>query len=335
MLAVITAPDGPPPPGLEALADVARVHYATSLEHVARAVENAEVLLLWDFRAQMLSEAWSHARRLRWIHSSAAGVDAVLFPQLIASEVVLTSSRGVYDRAIAEYVLGLMLAFAKDLWTTAEDQRRREWRHRETERLHDRRLLVIGVGGIGRAIATLARAAGMQVEAVARTGRSDPDLGRITAVADLGGVLGDADYVVIAAPLTPETRGLFTGTAFEQMKPTARLINIGRGAIVDEAALLDALRRKRIAGAALDVFMQEPLPKEHPFWDLPGLVVSPHMCGDFIGWGAAVADLFVKNYMRWRRGEPLLNMVDKTLGYVASSDQPALRRADEPPAASR
>ena len=153
MLAVITAPDGPPPPGLEALADVARVHYATSLEHVAHAVENAEVLLLWDFRAQMLSEAWSHARRLRWIHSSAAGVDAVLFPQLIASKVVLTNSRGVYDRAIAEYVLGLMLAFAKDVWTTAEDQRRREWRHRETERLHDRRLLVIGVGGIGRAIA--------------------------------------------------------------------------------------------------------------------------------------------------------------------------------------
>jgi phosphoglycerate dehydrogenase-like enzyme len=257
----------------------------------------------------------------------------VLFPELIASDVILTNSRGVYDRAIAEYVLGLMLAFAKDMWTTADAQRRREWRYRETELLQDRRLLVIGAGGIGRAIARLARAAGMKVEATARTGRSDPELGRITAVADLGGVLGDADYVVIAAPLTPETRGLFTAAAFERMKPTARLINIGRGAIVDEAALLDALRRKRIAGAALDVFMQEPLPKEHPFWDLPGLVVSPHMCGDFIGWTAAVADLFVKNYLRWRRGELLLNIVEKALGYVASSELPPGQTRERPPAA--
>jgi phosphoglycerate dehydrogenase-like enzyme len=297
VLAVLTAPRGPRPPGLEPLAGVATVRYATSLKHVARAVEDAEVLLLWDFRAQMLREAWRHARRLRWIHSSGAGVDAVLFPELVASDVILTNSRGVYDRAIAEYVLGLVLAFAKDVWTTAAAQRRGEWRHRETELMQDRQLLVVGAGGIGRAIAQLARAAGMGVEVAARTGRLDPELGRITAVADLGGVLGDADYVVIAAPLTPETRGLFTAAAFERMKPTARLINIGRGAIVDEAALLAALRRKRIAGAALDVFMHEPLPKKHPFWGLPGLVVSPHMCGDFIGWTAAVADLFVKNYM--------------------------------------
>ena len=117
------------------------------------------------------------------------------------------------------------------------------------------------------------------------------------------------------------------------MKPTARLINIGRGAIVDEAALLEALRRKRIAGAALDVFMHEPLPKEHPFWGLPGLVVSPHMCGDFIGWAAAVADQFVENYLRWRRGEPLSNVVDKTLGYVPSPDLTSATSAGAPPAA--
>ena len=330
---MLTAPDRPRPPALEPLAGMATVRYATSLEQVARAVEDADVLLLWDFRAQMLREAWLHARRLRWIHSSGAGVDAVLFPELVASDVILTNSRGLFDRAIAEYVLGLMLAFAKDMWTTADAQRRREWRHRETELLQGRRLLVIGAGGIGRAIARLARGVGMQVEAAARTGRSDPELGRITAVADLGGVLGGADYVVVAAPLTPETRGLFTAAAFERMKPTARLINIGRGAIVDEAALLEALRRKRIAGAALDVFMHEPLPKEHPFWGLPGLVVSPHMCGDFIGWAAAVADQFVENYLRWRRGEPLSNVVDKTLGYVPSPDLTSATSAGAPPAA--
>ncbi len=332
MVAMLTAPDDPRTPALEPLAGLATIRYAMSFERIAPAVEDAEVLLLWDFRAQMLREAWQHARRLRWIHSSGAGVDAVLFPELIASDVILTNSRGVYDRAIAEYVLSLMLAFAKDVWTTADSQRRHEWRHRETELLQGRRLLVIGAGGIGRAIARLARAAGMVVEAAARIGRSDPEFGRITGVADLGGILGDADYVVIAAPLTPETRGLFTAAAFERMKPTARLINIGRGPIVDEAALLDALRRRRIAGAALDVFMHEPLPKDHPFWDLPGLIVSPHMCGDFIGWPGAVADVFVENYLRWRRGEPLLNVVDKSLGYVASPDLPPANPAGAPPA---
>jgi phosphoglycerate dehydrogenase-like enzyme len=329
VLAVLSAPNRPLPPALESLAGVAAVRYATSPEKVAAAVEDADVLLLWDFRAEMLQSAWHHAGRLRWIHSSGAGVDAVLFPALVASEVVLTNSRGVYDRAIAEYVLCLMLGFAKDLWTTADLQRRHEWGYRETELLQNRRLLVVGAGGIGRAIARLGRAAGMRVGAVARTGRADPELGCITAVAYLNPVLGDADYVVIAAPLTPETRGLFSAAAFERMKPGARLINIGRGAIVDEEALADALRHRRIAGAALDVFMHEPLPKEHPFWDLPGLVVSPHMSGDFVGWAAAVADLFIENYQRWRRGDPLLNVVDKTLGYVASADaHPASRRND-------
>jgi phosphoglycerate dehydrogenase-like enzyme len=334
-VAVLRAPDKPKPPGLERVAALAEIRDATSPEEVPRAVCGAEVLLLWDFRATMLRDAWTHARDLRWIHSSGAGVDAVLFPELVASDVVLTNSRGIYDRAIAEYVLGLMLVFAKDLWTTADLQRRREWRYRETELVADRRVLIVGAGGIGRAIARLARAAGMRPEAVARTGRTDPELGRITPVAKLHDVLGEADYVVIAAPLTPETRGLFDAAAFRRMKPTARLINIGRGAIVDEAALAGALRARRIAGAALDVFMQEPLPEAHPFWDLPGLVVSPHMCGDYHGWTRAVADLFVENYLRWRRGEPLLNVVDKRLGYISSAPPPPhTAAAADPPGPS-
>ncbi len=331
LLAVLSAPNRPCPPELQSLAKIAEIRFATSPEDVAGAVEETEVLLLWDFRAPMLREAWRHARRLRWIHSSGAGVDAVLFPELIASDVILTNSRGVYDRAIAEYALGLVLAFAKDLWTTADLQRRREWGYRETELLEGRRMLVVGAGGIGRAIARLARAAGMRVEAVARTARLDPELGKITAYGDLGGVLSAADYVVLAAPLTAETRGLFGAAAFGRMTPKARLINIGRGAIVDEGALIEALRGGRIAGAALDVFEHEPLPKDHPFWDLPGLVVSPHMSGDFIGWTAAVADLFIQNYRRWHRGEPLLNVVDKTLGYVPSEAAAPVRSGGASP----
>jgi phosphoglycerate dehydrogenase-like enzyme len=142
---------------------------------------------------------------------------------------------------------------------------------------------------------------------------------RVVGIADLHAVLPEADYVVLSLPLTPETRGFFGAGALARMQPTARLINVGRGAVLDEAALADALRSRRIAGAALDVFADEPLPADHPFWDLPGVIVSPHMSGDFIGWPAAVSGLFVENFRRWRAGEPLLNVVDKERGYVPTA----------------
>jgi phosphoglycerate dehydrogenase-like enzyme len=321
-VAVLARAQGPPPPAFEAVAKVATIRHAVSTPELTRALAGAEVLLIWDFRSGQLRDAWSHAEGLRWIHAASAGVDTILFPELVASRVVLTNSRGVFDQAIGEYVLGLILAFAKDLPATFDLQRRHAWQHRETEQVQGQRVLVVGAGGIGRAIGRLARCAGMRVTGVARTARaSDPDLGRVAAVRDLMGVLGDADYVVIAAPLTPETRGLFGAAAFARMKPTARLINVGRGAIVDDAALLEALRSKRIAGAALDVFAEEPLPREHPLWDLPGVIVSPHISGDFVGWQSALSALFVENFLRWRRGQPLLNVVDKARGYVPSVGQ--------------
>jgi phosphoglycerate dehydrogenase-like enzyme len=132
-------------------------------------------------------------------------------------------------------------------------------------------------------------------------------------------VLPEADYVVLALPLTPETRGMFGAALLARMKPAARLINVGRGAVVDEAALVQALREHRIAGAALDVFANEPLPSDHPLWDLPGVIVSPHMSGDYIGWQKAVSGLFVDNFRRWLAGRPLRNVVDKARGYVPTS----------------
>ncbi len=317
VVTVLASARGPRPPGLEPVARLATIRYALSAPSLARALTETEVLFIWNFRSASLRDVWPQARRLRWIHVASAGVDAILFPELASSRVILTNARGVFDQAIAEYVLGLVLAFAKGFWETLDLQRRRAWRHRETEHVRGQTALIVGAGGIGRAIGRLARSAGMRVVAVARTARaSDPDLGRVVAVGDLGAVLGEADYVIIAAPLTSETRGLFGAAAFARMKRTARLINVGRGAIIDEAALLGALRSKRIAGAALDVFSVEPLPKRHPLWDLPGVLVSPHMSGDFVGWAPALSALFVENFQRWRRGEPLLNVVDKALGYV-------------------
>jgi len=316
------------PPGLEAVAAKADVRYAESAEELRDRLPGAQVLFVADFRSGMLRDAWPHARDLRWMHSSGAGVDTVLFPDLVRSPVVLTNSRGIYDRAMAEYVLGLMLAFAKQLPQTLDLQRRREWRHRETERLDGRTAVIVGAGSIGREIARLLRAAGMRVLGIARRPRpvpprassSEDPFERVTGVDDLHGILPEADFVVLVLPSTPETRGLFGAQALARMKRTARLINVGRGAVVDEAALLDALRERRVAGAALDVFADEPLPSEHPFWDLPGVIVSPHMSGDFVGWQTAVSALFVENFERWLAGRPLLNVVDKERGYVVGNN---------------
>jgi phosphoglycerate dehydrogenase-like enzyme len=216
-------------------------------------------------------------------------------------------------------VLGLMLLFAKDFHRSFEYQRSRRWVHRETEMLAGERLLVVGAGPIGRMISRHACCLGMEVSAVARTARSsDQDFRRVLASEDLDEALPEADYVVIAAPLTAQTEGMFGTAQFERMKRSARLINVGRGRIVDEPALVEALREGQIAGAALDVFWEEPLPQDHPLWDMPQVVISPHMSGDFVGWLEALGELFVENFRRWRRGNELLNVVDKEKGYAPS-----------------
>ena len=317
MVAVFHAPDEGRPPGLEALEETATVAYATTAEELEQALEDVEALYVSDFRSDHLAAAWNRAHRLRWVHAGGAGVDALLFPEFLASDVVLTNSRGVFDRPIAEYVLGLLLAYAKDLPQTLALQAERTWRHRETERLDRARLLVIGAGAIGREIVQLARAFGMETTLVARSARSfDPDLGRVLATSELARALPEADYVVIAAPLTLETERMIGAKELAAMKSSARLVNVGRGRIIDEDALVDALRSGTIAGAALDVFADEPLAADHPFWDLPGMIVSPHMSGDFIGWNRALSELFLENFGRWLDGRPLLNVVDKQRGYV-------------------
>jgi phosphoglycerate dehydrogenase-like enzyme len=296
----------------------ARVRYATGAE-LPEALRGADALFVWDFLSTAVAAAWPSADRLRWVHIASAGVDPIMFPDLVGSRVVVTNSRGIFDRSIAEYVLGMILAFAKDLPRTLQLQRERAWQHRETERIDHRRVLVVGVGSIGSATGRLLAAAGMEVTGVGRRARpADPDLGQVHPAEDLPSLLPDADYVVIAAPLTEQTRGMFDAAAFDRMKPTARLINVGRGAIVVERDLIAALREDRLAGAVLDVFEQEPLPPDHPLWTTPNLVVSPHMSADFVGWLDALAQLFVRNFHRWLAGDDLLNVVDKHLGYVPS-----------------
>jgi phosphoglycerate dehydrogenase-like enzyme len=316
---ILGATSDEPPPGLEPIAQSACFRFAADAQELEGAIGEADVLFVWDFRSTELRDAWHRVEKLRWVHVAGAGVDAVLFPDIVESQVTITNSRGVFDRSIAEYVLGVMLVFAKDLLQTIGLQQQKKWVHRDTEMLAGHKLLVVGAGSIGRTIARLARCAGMEVDAIARTARySDEDFGRVFPSEDLDEVLPEADYVVVAAPLTAQTRGMFGAAQFERMKPGARFINVGRGPIVDESALTDALRDGRIAGTALDVFSEEPLPEDSPLWEMPQVVVSPHMSGDFVGWLEALGELFVENFRRWERGDELLNVVDKERGYASS-----------------
>ncbi|MEW2395190.1 D-2-hydroxyacid dehydrogenase [Streptomyces sp. NPDC046862] len=316
------------PPNAERIEALADTVYATE-EELPLLLPGADAVFCWHSITSAVATAWPEDPALapRWVHVAAAGVDPLLFPALVDNpDVVLTNSRGVYDQAIAEYVLGLILALAKDFPGTWEHQRRREWRPRDSERVGGRTALVWGTGPIGRAIARMLRAVGMRVAGAGRTARDgDPDFGTVHQGAGVRTALAEADYVVLAAPLTPATHHMVDASVLAAMKPGARLVNVGRGGLVDEEALARHLAEGRLAGAALDVFAQEPLLPASPLWDMPGVIVSPHTAGEVTGWRGDLADLFLDNLGRWGEGRPLRNVVDKEKGYVVERTAVTLR----------
>ncbi|MFD8549187.1 D-2-hydroxyacid dehydrogenase [Streptomyces sp. NPDC059649] len=306
-----------PPPTLDRLTGRARVIF-TDEAGLAGRLPTADVLLAWDFTSEAIRAAWpERGPKPRWVHTASAGVDQLLCPALIADDTVVTNARGVFEQPIAEYVAGLVIAMAKDFYGSWELQRQRRWQHRETLRLAGTRAVVVGSGPIGRAIGSTLLALGVKVDLVGRRERpDDPQFGLVHPSDALNRLLPHADWVVCAAPLTDATRGLFGKEAFALMPPRARFVNVGRGPLVVEPDLIAALREWRIAAAALDVFDSEPLPADSPLWDVPHLIVSPHMSGDTLGWRDALAEQFQDNFDRWAAGEPLANVVDKRLGYV-------------------
>jgi len=278
---------------------------------------HADALFIWNVRGGFLRQHWTSFDHLRWVHSATAGVEHLLFPELVASEVVVTNSRFLFDQALAEYTIGLMLCLSKGFGTTVIHQTQHRWDQRETETLAGKVAVMVGVGPIARRTAQMARALGMTVRGVGRTARSDdPDFGDVAASTHLVDALADADYVVMVLPGTPATVGMVDAATIRSLKPTARVINVGRAATLDQDALAKALRAGDLAGAALDVVRPEPLPPDDPLWDVPNLIISPHMSGDHKGWREEAAAIFERNLERWRLGEPLLNVVDKRLGYA-------------------
>ncbi|MFE0178621.1 D-2-hydroxyacid dehydrogenase [Streptomyces sp. NPDC059002] len=308
---VLDAKPPEPPPRLGKLMGRARILHADE-SNLAAQLPLADVLLVWDFASHAVRGAWpGEGPRPRWVHTASAGVDHLMCAELAASDTVVTNARGVFDQPIAEYVAALVLAMAKDLPRTLDLQRERTWQHRESRRVGGTRACVVGSGPIGRAVVRTLKGLGITTALVGRTARAG-----VHGPADLDRLLARADWVVCAAPLTDDTRGMFDARRFGVMQPSARFINIGRGALVVEDDLVAALSKRWIAGAALDVFEQEPLPRDSPLWTAPGLLVSPHMSGDTVGWRDELGAQFVELYEQWAAGRPLANVVDKKRGYV-------------------
>ncbi len=286
-------------------------------EGLGSALPGTEVLLLWDFFSTALASEFDRADALEWIHAASAGVDSLLFDDLVESDVIVTNARGIFDRPIAEFVLGFMLIHAKSTLQSLEDQRERRWNRRSSRDLAGTRAVIVGTGAIGREIARVLRALDVEVLGAGSHARGgDPDFGEVIASADLASHLSGVDWVIDIAPLTAATANLIDAEVFAAMEPHSCFINVGRGATVDTAALLAALEEKRIAGAALDVFDEEPLPADHPLWARDDVVITPHMSGDTEGWRDRLAAQFVDLFDRHLAGEPFAHTVDKRAGYV-------------------
>lgn len=310
--------------GLDTLQNFADVRLVTDPANLPAALPGAEILYLWDYFADGLRSAWPAADALRWIHVPAAGVDKLLFPELVDSDVTVTNARGIFDQAMAEYALTGILHFTKNIPQALRNQQDGRWEYFRTGNLAGTRALIAGTGSIGRTTAKLLRAVGITADGLGRTARpGDADFDTIHASTDFAAVAGEYDYIALAAPLTETTRGMLNAEVLAAMRPSAVLVNMGRGQLVDQAALAGALQNEAIAGAVLDVTHPEPLPASDPLWGLENVLITPHLSGDSQTHLPAMAAQFEDNLRRYLAGQPLLNVVDKRLGFVPSSSQPA------------
>ena len=278
----------------------------------------ADVIVNGTSNPPLLSAAIPPATRARWIHSLWTGVDNVLCPEVLASPLPLTNGRGVFRRPLAEWTIGAMLYFAYRMRRMVRQQQAGVWEAFTTEEIQGKTLGIIGYGGIGSTAAELARPFGMRIVALRRRPElfgQDSLVDESFAPAKLSQMLAASDYVLLATPLTDDTRGMIGAAQITAMKPTSVLINVGRGAVVDEAALIKALEDGKIRGAALDVFAVEPLPAGHPFYRMENVLLSPHTADHVQDFIHLAVEAFLENLKRFQAGQPLMNLVDKHAGY--------------------
>jgi phosphoglycerate dehydrogenase-like enzyme len=296
-----------------------RVDAPADEEAFLKVLPSAEILFAWGLARRHVARA----EALRWLHSPLAGVDRVLNSEILPTAIRVTSSRGVNSVAVAEHALAMMLAMTRGLADAVRAQAAGHWVQEELysrrpplDELHGKVLGVYGLGDIGRELAVRARGLGMRVWGLVRRPRPKPEfVDRILASGGADTLLRGSDILVLALPLTPATHGIIGERQLKRMKTTALLINVGRGELVQESALLRALREQWIAGAGLDVFAGEPLARSSPLWKMPQVVLTPHVAGTHPLYMERAAGIFLDNLKRYLAGKPLLNEVDKTAGY--------------------
>ena len=296
-----------------------RVVHLPTYDGLAQELPDAQIFVGFSLRAEQF--AW--ARSLQWIHSTAAAVGQLMYPALRQSGIVVTNASGIHSIPMAEHVLGVLVALARRFPDFLRHQQQRRWAQQELwdasvrpRELCGQVLLFIGFGSIGREVARIVRPLGMRVRAVTRSGGGDAQLAeKFYPAAKLHEALPEADFVVLAAPETPDTRQMFGARQFALMKPSAYFINVARGALVDEPALIAALQNHAIAGAALDVASEEPLPQESPLWQLDNAFITPHVSALTEHLWERQTDRIMENLKRWFTGRELLNRVDLDRGY--------------------
>jgi phosphoglycerate dehydrogenase-like enzyme len=317
-LAVITPPNLPHLSLLKKLPAGVEAVTGNSPDAFADVIADVDVVMNGMGTGDTFRIVFPQAKRLRWVHSLSAGVENVLTPEMIASPTPLTNARGVFAESLGEFVIAAALFFAKDLRRMRRSQAAGKWDQFDVEVLYRQSMAIAGYGEIGRAVARRAKAMGMKVYATRRR----PELLKGDPLVDEGfspdarvEMIAKADYVVAAAALTPSTRGLIGEKEIAAMKSSAVIMNVGRGPVINEAALVKALEENRIRGAALDVFDKEPLPAGHPFWGMDQVLLSPHTADHTEGWLNDAMEFFIANVHRFVKGEPLQNIVDKQAGY--------------------
>ncbi len=304
---------------LERLPANTRVIASADPSVLAQAAPEADAILNGEFKdPKLLKSTFPLATRVRWVHTLSAGVEHVLSPEIVASPVPLTNGRGVFRRPLAEWAVGAMLYFQYDYRRLVRQQEAGVWADFDIEELGDKTVGIVGYGEIGRAVAERAKPFGCKIVALRRkpvNSVGDPLIDRAYAPSQIDEMLALCDFVVAAAPATPETRGMIGTAQIAALKSSAVVINIGRGPVIDEAALIAALESKKIRGAALDVFTVEPLPPGHAFYKMQNVLLSPHSADHTAGWRDRAVQCFLDNFGRFAKGEPLENVVDKHAGY--------------------
>jgi phosphoglycerate dehydrogenase-like enzyme len=286
-------------------------------DQAARAVPQAQAILHWAGPRDLLRAAFLANPQVRWIHSRTAGLDSVLFPELVESAIPLTNGTGVFSQSLGEFALAMILYFAKDFPRMLRNKAAHRWEEFDSDEIAGQTVGIVGYGDIGRAIARRAHAMEMKVLALKRHAPSAPDplIDAFYKPAELHTMLARCDYVAASAPLTRETHHMVSDAEFAAMKSSAVVINVGRGPVIDQAALIRALNEKKIRGAGLDVFEHEPIPESDPIWSFENVFISPHTADHTRDWLDQAMHFFLKQYDRFRNGQPLENIVDKHLGY--------------------